>query len=454
MWVTGGGKISDVLDKFDSNLLESHDIVHCIKKLRKYGRHHHCFEIMEWMEKREIDFSEYPLRISILCKVKGIHEVEKYFDSLPPVAKNNSTYGALLNCYCSENMIEEALALFGKMDEMGYASNEIAFTNLMCLYMKVDQPEKVPHLIEEMKRRNISLGTVSYQVWVQSYACLNNLEGLEQVMEEYKKCKSLKDVWGIYSNFASAYIKTEQYEKAKPFLKKIEEILDSSVYPERITYHILISSYASIGDLKSVVRAWDKLRSKFKACNNTSYLTILNALSKLDNIELLKYHIETWRSKYKTYDVRLPAVVMGAYLRHDMFNEAELLLKDATDRAGQNIWAAHLSFMKYFLRKRQIESALKHLEVALANQWPWHRNAGKLDDLFEYFIEEKDVEGAEQVCQMLEKVQPLLSMLYLRLLRTYAAAGKTAPEMRHRMVQGGIDIGTEHEELLEKVCPN
>ena len=117
-----------------------------------------------------------------------------------------------------------------------------------------------------------------------------------------------------------------------------------------------------------------------------------------------------------------------------MFDEAELLLKDATGKAGKKIWAAHVSFMDYYLGKCNINCALMHLELALANQWPWRPLAGKLDKFFSYFIEEKDVDGAERFCQMLEKVQPLTSTIYLGLLKTYKAAGKAAPEVRQRMV--------------------
>lgn len=216
-----------------------------------------------------MDHSEHGLHLNILCKVKGIDEAEKFFDSLPPGVKKGFLYGALLNCYCSNKMTDKALAIFEKMDEMKYASNDVAFSNLMCLYMKVEQPEKVPPLIEEMKRRNIPLSSISYQTWMQSYACCNDLEGVERVMNEAQKHESIKDEWKLYANFASAYIKAGQNQKAHPSLKKAEEILDA-IYPDRIAYHHLISLYASVGDLESVTRAWGKLKSKFKACNNIS----------------------------------------------------------------------------------------------------------------------------------------------------------------------------------------
>ncbi|KAL2934906.1 hypothetical protein RDABS01_018025 [Bienertia sinuspersici] len=453
LWSTGE-KVSDVLDRLSSKgskPLKKYDVIDCIMKFRKDGCYQQCFEILEWMDKGEIDYPNYALRLHIIYKVKGIEEAEKYFDSLRPDSKRRFTYGTLLHCYCSEKMTDKALALFKKMDEMSFAKNDMAYGNLMYLYMKVNQPEKVPALVEEMKRRNIRLSSLCYQIWVQSYASLNNLEGLERVMNEVHEQKSVKDDWNVYSTFASAYISAGKYEKADPSLKKIEQILDNSINPDSVAFCYLIGFYANVGDLESVCQTWDKLKSKFKVCNNRSYLTVLQALSKLGNIEGLRKCFDEWNSLYRSYDVRLPTVVIGAYLRYDMLDEAELLLKDAKSKAGQKIWAAHVSFMDYYLGKCNINFALRHLEVALANQWPWQPLAGKLDKFFYYFIDKKDVDGAEQFCQMLEKVQPLTSTTYLGLLKTYAAAGKTAPEMPQRMVQSGVEIGTEHEELLQKL---
>ncbi|KAL2934907.1 hypothetical protein RDABS01_018026 [Bienertia sinuspersici] len=451
LWSTGQ-KVSDALDQLSNNgskYVSKYDLFDCIKKFRKFGRYQHCLEILEWMEKVKIGSANRDLYLNLICKVKGIDEAEKYFDSLPPNAKKGSTYGSLLNCYCSEKMTEKALALFEKMDEMNYANNNMAFTNLMCLYVKVNQPEKVPPLVEEMKRRNIPIGLVSYMTWIQSYACFNDLKGIERVMDEVKKQESVKNEWKLYSSFASAYIKAGQYAKADSSLKRVEEILDNLNNPDRIAYDHLISLYASVGDLKSVTTAWVKLKSKCKGCNNKSYLTMLHSLSKLGDIEHLKKCFKEWNFRYKSYDVRIPTVVIGAYLKHEMIQEAELLLKDAKDRSEQKIWVAHALFVDYYLGKCKIDSALRHFKLALANEWK--PPAEKIDKFFEYFIEAKDVDGAENFFQMLDKGQSLSSNACLRLLQTYAAAGKTAPEMHQLMVQHGADTGTEHEKLLEKI---
>src|SRR5688572_356247 len=116
-------------------------------------------QILDWMGKGRYGnaATDHALRINIMCKVKAIDEVVEYFDSISPDLKNQYVYGAVLSCYCTKMMTDKALALFEKIDELNYASNDLTFSNLMSLYMKIGQPDKVPSLVEEMKQRNIRL---------------------------------------------------------------------------------------------------------------------------------------------------------------------------------------------------------------------------------------------------------------------------------------------------------
>ena len=410
-------------------------------------------QILEWMEDHTDDSSEreQALRLSIIYKLKGIHEAEKYFASLPPAAKTAPTYGALLHCYCTNKWIHKAVAHFKEMDKLNFV-DIVAFNNLMGLYMKVGQPRKVPPLAEEMKQKNIQLTNYSYSVLIQSYGCLNDLEGLERIANEVQLPNKTNSDWTMYSSLATAYIRAGQSEKAKGTLKKLEQFLDGSYNPDCVAYHHLISLSTSLGDLEYVTRVWDKLKSRFKSCNNVSYLNMLYSLSRLGDVEGMKKCLQEWELSYQIYDVKLPIVVIDACLKRGMIEDAEQLLKDATRRDGERMWKSRVSLMKYYLEKHQIDSALRHMELAINNGWKQCR--GKINMFLDYFMKEKDVDGAERFCHTLKGAQALDSGVYLSLLQIYAAAGKIAPEMRWRMEKEGVDIGPEHEKLLQKICPN
>ncbi|KAJ6958945.1 hypothetical protein NC653_037267 [Populus alba x Populus x berolinensis] len=105
------GSVSKTLNEFilEGGKTRKINLTACIKEPRKYGRFDHAIEVMEWMQKRKMNFSHVD------------HAV--YLDHV--------TYSTLLNCYCKELMSEKSLTLFEKMDKMKLLSTSMSSSNLM-----------------------------------------------------------------------------------------------------------------------------------------------------------------------------------------------------------------------------------------------------------------------------------------------------------------------------------
>ncbi|CAH9143296.1 unnamed protein product [Cuscuta epithymum] len=454
------GKVSEVLNEYiregKSRVVRKQQLQRCITELRRYRKHQCALEIMEWMVSRGINLghSDRAILLDLRAKVQGITAAEKYFNDLSPKEKHCYTYGSLLNCYCVKKMEDKALALFKEMDEMNYVSNSLPFNNLMCLYMRLEKPEKVPPLAEEMKRRNIKLSTFTYNILMTSYISSNDIMGVERAFEEIKRENEKACDWTTYSHLACAYSKLGFNEKAELALKMLEEEIRGA--PNREGYHFLISLYGGMSNLVEVHRVWNALKSKFQVTTNYSYLIMLQALNKLNDMDGLKKVFTEWQSSCSNFDMRLANAVISAYLRHDMVAEAEKVLLIGMERSKGPFFFAWEMFSVFFLTKeKNISRALQCIDeaISLVKDKEWSPKSDSINAFLNYFEEESDVDGAERFCSSLKKLSCLKGDVYKSLMQTYIAAGRISHDMRQRMEEDGIEISDELKILLKKLSP-
>ncbi|GAB2299098.1 hypothetical protein Dimus_033170 [Dionaea muscipula] len=412
MGLTPDGRVADVLHYYirEGYAFGDGDLNNCIRGLRKFKRYEHCYQILEWMDKGRYTFSarDKALRLDITFKFKGAIEAEEYFDSLSPKMKNRFTYGALLHSYCKELMVDKAVALFKEMDKLNLVS-PLALNNLMTMSLKLGQPEKLPSLVQEMKDRNFPATDFSRALLMQACSMMNDIEGVERVFNEVskKKCD-----WTIYSNLATAYFKAGLFEKADSALKQLEELLEKEKCV-RSAYFFLITFHASAGNSAGVFRVWDSLKSHYPSCHNVSYLCLLHALSRLDNIDDLTKYFGEWNTNCRTYDPRLAIVVLRAYLNNDMINEAELVFEIAGCKVGAPCFRVHEMFMDYYLEKEDMKSGLRHMEACISKGkkgQKWKPKPAVIDSFFNYFEKQIDVDGMERLCILLKAVDCLDSI--------------------------------------------
>ncbi|KAH8517216.1 hypothetical protein H0E87_005243 [Populus deltoides] len=464
-----GGSVSKTLNELilEGGKTSKINLTTCIKKLRKYGRFDHAIEVMEWMQKRKMNFShvDHAVYLDLTAKTKGIAAAENYFDNLPPSVQNHVTYSTLLNCYCKELMSEKALTLFEKMDKMKLLSTSMPFSNLMTLHMRLGQPEKVLDIVQEMKQRGVSPGTFTYNIWMQSYGCLNDFEGVQRVLDEMKMDGKENFSWTTYSNLATIYVKAGLLDQAESALRKLEEQIECGRDcdfqkkrrhdADREAYHFLISLYAGTSNLSEVHRVWNSLKSSFRTTTNISYLNVLQALAKLKDVEGLLKCFKEWESSCHSYDMRLANVAIRACLEHDMYEEAASIFDEALKRTKGLFFKAREMFMVFFLKNHQQDLALKHMKAAFseAKEIEWQPDQKTVSAFLNYFEDEKDVDGAERLCKIWKQINRLKSNAYILLLKTYIAAGRLAPEMRQRLEEDNIEINPELENLLERLSP-
>ncbi|AQK91350.1 Pentatricopeptide repeat-containing protein [Zea mays] len=450
----GEGSVSRVLNKWvrEGGATRSDDLVKHVKELRKYKRHAHALELMDWMVNARgmnMSHTNHAIRLELIYKVRGLEAAENYFANLPDPAKNHRTYGSLLSCYCSAKMEEKATNLYRQMDELGIWSSTLPINNLMSLYMKLDQYRKVVSLFEEMKLKNVKPNSLTCCILMTSYAALNKIDDIEELLKEMVE----KDVtlgWSAYSTLASIYVNAGQFGKAESALKKLEGLI--SAHDDRQPFDFLLSLYASLGNLSEVNRVWNVIKSKFSKVTNTSYLGMLHALYKLNDIDRMKQIYMEWESNYETFDVKLTNMMIRSHLKVGMTEEAEMLVEKVKENGAEFDTKTCELFLDHYMGTEDMNSALNWLE----NMTKLSKKAEKLDQdriykFQKYFEEHKDADGAERFCNCLRTLGCIDGKAYESLLRTYLAAGKKSCSLRQQIKNDKVEICYDIGKLLKRL---
>ncbi|KAF9605773.1 hypothetical protein IFM89_018439 [Coptis chinensis] len=403
-------------------------------------------QLLEWTEKRgllRLSNREYAKCIDLVRKSRGVEAAEKYFTDLPNSAKNKSTYGALLHCFCCEEMTEKAMMLFGKMKELNFPINSFDYCSLMSLHLRLGQLEKVPLLHEEIKQKGIKPHLFHYKLLINSYASLKDVKSVEGVMEEIKMIKGITPDWAFYSNVAAIYVAAGYHEKAELTLKEIE----ISKLNDPKAFHFLLSIYASMGKVEEVNRVWQSLKSAFPKTSNLSYLTMLQTLSRLEYMGGLKRCFDEWELHCSSYDIRLANVLIKAYLKRNMTEEANSLLSHLLEKRYELNFRTYALFTEFYLMTHSMDLALKFMGLGT----PYLRKSEremykkKVHEFLKYFEEERDVCGAKELCNILKQVDFLDLEVYASLLCNNIPFERKERQAPQIMRGNGVEIISESE---------
>ncbi|KZV57829.1 pentatricopeptide repeat-containing protein-like [Dorcoceras hygrometricum] len=426
-----------------------------LKKLRSRKLYGPALKLSETMEKRGMNrtVSDQAIHLDLVAKSSGISAAETYFLNLPESSKNHLTYGALFNCYCKDLLAEKAVALFEKMKELNLELTSMPYNSLMTLYLKTGQPKMVPTIIQEMKAGEIMPDVYTYNVWMRALAAVEDIPGVERVIDEMKRDGRVAGDWTTYSNLASIYADAGLFDKANKALRELES---KNTRRELSAYQFLITLYGRTGNLTEVYRIWRSLKLAFRKTANISYLNMIQVLVNLNDLPGSEKCFKEWACGCKTYDIRIGNVLIGAYLREGLFKNAEVLMNLAQRRGSKPNSKSWELYLDYYMKKGEIKSAVECVENAISagkvEGGEWAPSPLVVQELMQHLEHNKDIEGAEAFLEILTKSNyKLQSEVLESLIKIYAYSGKKSSTIRQRIKMEKVELSEEGMKLLNEI---
>ncbi|AAB71963.1 Hypothetical protein [Arabidopsis thaliana] len=426
-----------------------------IKKLRNRGLYYPALKLSEVMEERGMNktVSDQAIHLDLVAKAREITAGENYFVDLPETSKTELTYGSLLNCYCKELLTEKAEGLLNKMKELNITPSSMSYNSLMTLYTKTGETEKVPAMIQELKAENVMPDSYTYNVWMRALAATNDISGVERVIEEMNRDGRVAPDWTTYSNMASIYVDAGLSQKAE---KALQELEMKNTQRDFTAYQFLITLYGRLGKLTEVYRIWRSLRLAIPKTSNVAYLNMIQVLVKLNDLPGAETLFKEWQANCSTYDIRIVNVLIGAYAQEGLIQKANELKEKAPRRGGKLNAKTWEIFMDYYVKSgdmaRALECMSKAVSIGKGDGGKWLPSPETVRALMSYFEQKKDVNGAENLLEILKNgTDNIGAEIFEPLIRTYAAAGKSHPAMRRRLKMENVEVNEATKKLLDEV---
>lgn len=338
-----------------------------IKQLRRIRRFKRALEVYEWMNNRAemfgITTSDTAIQLDLIAKVCGTLDAEDCFLKLPDTSKDQRTYAALLNAYVRAKMRVKSESIYAQMMIRGYHLNPPQVNVMMTLYMNLEEYDKVDLLVSEMRQKNVSLDTYSYNIWLSSCGAQGSIEKVEQVFEQMEQDSTVNPNWITFGAMASLYIRVGQFEKAEECIKKLESRITGQ---DRIPYHHVISLYGSVGKREEVYRVWNVFKSMFPKIPMMAYHTVISSLIRLGDIEGAEQLYSEWLSVRPTNNPRIVNLLMTYYARNGLLVKAEALLDQMVELGGKPNSGTWEILAEGHIREEKVSEALSCLKEAVS----------------------------------------------------------------------------------------
>ncbi|KAL8145011.1 hypothetical protein AgCh_003288 [Apium graveolens] len=441
-----------VLDQFvkEGNKVKGSDLQRFVRELRSRKRYSHALQLSEWVNTNNYcrDTSgNHAVQLDLIGVVRGTDAAENYFNKLNDKEKDERTYGALLNCHTREGHVDKSLLLMETMKEIGFASSPLAYNNLMCLYSRSDQPEKVLDMLSEMKQNGIPPNNFSYRFCIKACGEKSDFSGMEKLLAEMESQPQITMDWSTYSTAVNHYIIGDQKDKALAALKKLETIINK----DAIGYNHLISHYAKLGDMEEVMRLWGLQKIVCKKQVNRDYITMLGMLVKLGELEEGANVLMEWESSCRTFDFRVPNVLFIGLCSKGLTEKAETMLKKMISTGNipiPNSWAI-ISFG--YMVMENLEKAYECMKEALSvsQESPgWKPKSVLITSILHWLGENGDIADVEAFVSSLRSVIPVNREMYHALIKATIRRGKVVDEILIKMESDKINADEETKKLL------
>ncbi|PNX92452.1 pentatricopeptide repeat-containing protein at5g27460-like protein [Trifolium pratense] len=426
----------------------------CVQFVKLFKQVNYSFaQVLNWMENQQefrINPADHALKLELIIKNYGLMEAEEYFMSIPDSPGKKSAYLPLLRGYVRDRDTGKAETFMAKLYDLGLVVNPHPYNEMMKLYLATCEYRKVPLVIQQMKRNKVPCNVLSYNLWMN--ACDEGerygVAAVETVFREMQNDENVEVGWSSLATLANVYMKAGQSEKAVLVLKNAEEKLSTC---NRLGYFFIITLYTSLKQKEGVLRLWEASKAVGGRISCANYICILTSLVKLGDMAQAKRIFREWESNCQKYDIRVSNVLLGAYVRNGLIEEAESLHLHTLQKGGCPNYKTWEILIEGYVNRQKMDEAIIAMKRALAmlKDCHWRPPQRIVLTIAEYLEKCGNFEYANEYITDIHNLGLGSLSLYKILLRMHLSAHKPPLHVLQMIKKDKIEMDSETFSLLK-----
>jgi pentatricopeptide repeat protein len=271
---------------------------------------------------------------------------------------------------------------------------------------------------------------------------------VEAVFREMQNDENVEVGWSSLATLANVYMNARQSEKAILVLKNAEEKLSNC---NRLGYFFIITLYASLKQKEGVLRLWEASKAVGGRISCANYICILTSLVKLGDIAQAKRIFREWESNCQKYDIRVSNILLGAYVRNGLIEEAESLHLHTLQKGGCPNYKTWEILIEGYVNRQKMDEAIIAMKRALAmlKDCHWRPSQRIVLAIAEYLENCGNFEYANEYITNIHNLGHGSLSLYKILLRMHLSARKPPLHVLQMINKDKIEMDSETFSILK-----
>ncbi|XWS62299.1 hypothetical protein CRYUN_Cryun07bG0198500 [Craigia yunnanensis] len=210
--------------------------------------------------------------LNSLVKVNELQKTYQVFETLSRfVSLDVYLCTTMINAFCKGGRIQDAIALFSKMENLGISPNVVTYNNIIHGLCKSGRLNEAFRIKQNMAKQGVQPSLITYSVLINGLTKFGKFEGANSVLKEMSdKGFVPNDV--VYNTLIAGYCKMENIDEA---LRIRDDMLSKGMNPNSVTFNSLMQGFCRIGQMEHAEHLLEEMLSRGLSINLGAFSSVI-----------------------------------------------------------------------------------------------------------------------------------------------------------------------------------